>query len=173
MLRNPHCDLWSSQANCVALFVWSIVEVHRFSCGSRKIELLTTKSFSAKRSFMAQMAQKLPITEASETRPTTVPVTSIPITGMPLNLTDLPTNDSASWLTEMATEIGAACGRASEFGAEVSTDVRDRARQFAVQIRDGAERVKDEEPLKVLAAFAGIAAVAGLVVRVWRSNRYE
>lgn len=122
---------------------------------------------------MAQMAQKLPITEASETCPTTVPVTSIPASGMPLNLTDVPRKVSASWLTEMATEIGAACGRARQYGGEVSTDVRDRARQFAVQVRDRSERVKDEEPLRLLAALAGIAAVAGLTLRVWRACRYE
>ena len=123
---------------------------------------------------MAQMAEMFPIPEASETRSIEVrPVNSIPVTGMPLNLTDSLSPVAASWLTNAATEVGAACGRAKDFSTEVLSGAREQARDLATRVRNRAEKVKNEQPLQVLAVVAGIAVAAGVVSRVWRSRQYE
>jgi len=122
---------------------------------------------------MAQMAEMFPIPETSERHSAEVPATSIPRTGMPLKLTDSESPRSASWLTEVATEAGAACGAAKEYSAEFLTGLSEQLRDVVSRVRDRAEKVKNEQPLQILAVVGGIAVVAGVVSRVWRSRRYE
>jgi hypothetical protein len=122
---------------------------------------------------MAQMAEAFPIPEASDTRSTELSGSSVPLTGMPLNLTDSLSPVATSWLTNAATEVGAACGRAKGYTTEVLSGAREQPRDLATRVRDRAEKVKNEQPLQVLAVVAGIAVAAGVVSRVWRSRRYE
>ena len=45
-----------------------------------------------------------------------------------------------------------------------------RIHGFGQHLRVRAETVKQQRPLQVLAAFAGVAVVAGFAARVWRSR---
>jgi hypothetical protein len=108
---------------------------------------------------MAQMAEMFPTPGPSDTCSIEVPVSSVPVTGMPLNLTDSPSP--------------VACGRAKDFLTEVLSGAREQARDLATRVRNRAEKVKNEQPLQVLAVVAGIAVAAGVVSRVWRSRQYE
>lgn len=45
--------------------------------------------------------------------------------------------------------------------------------RFSAHLRNRAWRLKDEQPLRVLAILAAVAATAGAATRVWRSNQDE
>lgn len=45
-----------------------------------------------------------------------------------------------------------------------------KSREFTARVREGAEQVKEEKPLQLLAVLAGVAAVAGFATRIWRSR---
>jgi hypothetical protein len=122
---------------------------------------------------MPQMAEMFPTPGPSDTCSIEVPVSSVPVTGMPLSLPDSLSPVAASWLTYAATEVGAVCGRAKDYTTEALSGAREQARDLATRMRDRAEKVKNEQPLQVLAVAAGIAVAAGVVSRVWRSRRYE
>lgn len=45
--------------------------------------------------------------------------------------------------------------------------------RFSAHVRNRAWRLKNEQPLQVLAILAAVAATAGAATRVWRSNQDE
>lgn len=45
--------------------------------------------------------------------------------------------------------------------------------ELSARVRNRALQLKNEQPLRLLAIFAAIAATAGAATRVWRSNRDE
>lgn len=60
--------------------------------------------------------------------------------------------------------------RAGEFLGIAAGKAVARSREFAELVRQRAERVKEEKPLRLLAVLAGVAAVAGFATRIWRSS---
>ena len=60
--------------------------------------------------------------------------------------------------------------RAGESFGIVAGKAVAKSREFAELVRERAERVKEEKPLRLLAVLAGVAAVAGFATRVWRSS---
>lgn len=142
-----------------------------------------TEFSQPKESRMALKAETFPLPEPNEDRPIVSSKEAIPITGMPLHREiatlemdgKLEIDDEARvpWLTETAREVGAACGNAIGYAASLVDQARERVRKVAADVQERATRVKDEQPLTILAVAAGIAVVAGVMARVWRSNRYE
>jgi hypothetical protein len=131
---------------------------------------------------MAQMAEKLPVSELFERDLTQVPARSIPPTGMPLNTeaADLPLAlrleeqpVGEAWLVENARTLGSACGHAQSYVSAITDRVRSKARDLVTDLEGRADKIKDEDTLQLLAVIAGIAAAAGVATRIWRSNRYE
>jgi hypothetical protein len=120
---------------------------------------------------MAQMAEKLPIPSTRET--TSARVTALPPAGMPLSLVKSDNSATRSWLIDVARGVGSACRTAKDYGDDVFNGARNRSRLLWTTVRDRAETVTNEQPLKVLAVVAGVAIVVGVASRVWRSNRYE
>lgn len=59
--------------------------------------------------------------------------------------------------------------RASESMAQLSQ----QAKKIGIQVREFAAKARRERPLQVLGAIAGAAFVLGVVIRIWRSSRYE
>jgi hypothetical protein len=45
--------------------------------------------------------------------------------------------------------------------------------KFSARVRNRAWRLTNEQPLRILAILAAIAATAGAATRVWRSNQDE
>lgn len=51
--------------------------------------------------------------------------------------------------------------------------VQQRVERLAHQTGQRIRRAANEKPTKAIATVAGIAFAAGLLLRIWRSNRYE
>jgi hypothetical protein len=74
-------------------------------------------------------------------------------------------------------EIGQRVSAAYERVQAGITDVYERSRwkseEVARQARTRARLMVDQYPLHLIAGVAGAAFLAGILLRVWRSNRYE
>lgn len=46
-----------------------------------------------------------------------------------------------------------------------------KAHEAATLVAERAEKVKEEKPLQLLAVLAGLSAVAGFAIRLWRISR--
>jgi hypothetical protein len=63
-------------------------------------------------------------------------------------------------LQRVGTSLGVAAGKTVAKVHEAATVVAERA-----------EKVKEEKPLQLLAVLAGLAAVAGFAIRLWKVSR--
>jgi ElaB/YqjD/DUF883 family membrane-anchored ribosome-binding protein len=63
--------------------------------------------------------------------------------------------------------------RAKNRAADILANAREASGQWTRSARTRAREVCDERPLQVLAGVAGAAFVAGVLLRFWRSSRYE
>ena len=70
---------------------------------------------------------------------------------------------SASPTTEKLQRAGESIGIAG--GKTVA-----KSREFAALVRQRAQQVTMENPLRFLAVLAGVAAIAGFATRIWRSS---
>jgi hypothetical protein len=79
-----------------------------------------------------------------------------------------PTIGSVATAAEkIATFCGQIAGR-----VELSIhDLSNRTRRFSREMRQKARRVKNEKPLKALAVVAAATFVAGIMLRIWRSQK--
>ena len=81
----------------------------------------------------------------------------------------LAAGQTVSDITDRATEAVSSAGRAVD---ETFDRAKYRARAATQNARYHVRRVTDEKPLQVIAAVAATAFIAGVLVRVWRSNRH-
>ena len=76
-------------------------------------------------------------------------------------------------LDEVGQRVSAAYERVQTSVADAYERGKWKSQQLARTASARARFVVDEYPLHVIAGFAGAAFVAGIVLRVWRSNRDE
>ena len=81
--------------------------------------------------------------------------------------------DRASHLDEIGQRVSAACERVQAGITDAYERGRWKSAQVARQARTRARLIVDEYPLHLIAGVAGAAFLAGIFLRVWRSNRYE
>jgi ElaB/YqjD/DUF883 family membrane-anchored ribosome-binding protein len=63
--------------------------------------------------------------------------------------------------------------RAKTRAAEAANEAKQTAARHLEEARARAQYIADEFPLQVIAATAGAAFLAGVMLRIWRSNREE
>jgi ElaB/YqjD/DUF883 family membrane-anchored ribosome-binding protein len=50
---------------------------------------------------------------------------------------------------------------------------KQKSGELASNVRRRSRYVADEYPVQTIAAVAGVAFICGVLLRIWRSNRYE
>lgn len=78
----------------------------------------------------------------------------------------------ASENVAVATEkIGTLCGQVSARVELTLHDLSNRTLRFSREMQQKAGRIKDDNPLKALGLIAGVTFVAGIMLRIWRSQK--
>ena len=76
-------------------------------------------------------------------------------------------------LDEVGQRVSAAYERVQSGLTDAYERTKWKSEELARRARSRARYVLDNYPLHIIAGIAGMAFVAGILVRVWRSNRYE
>lgn len=76
-----------------------------------------------------------------------------------------------STVAAIATSVGRTQAEAGEFFTSIYRSSRDAATYFTEEVRVRGRKVKEENPLALLAGIAGAAFALGLATRLWRSER--
>ena len=80
---------------------------------------------------------------------------------------------SAQALEEVRQSASEMYGQAKEKASSAVEQARAKSAKMARQTRMQARNVLENYPLHFLAGVAGVAFIAGVLLRVWRSSRYE
>ena len=83
------------------------------------------------------------------------------------------TERASQALDEVGQRMSAAYERVQSEVTEAFERTKWKSEELARRARSRARYVLDNYPLHIIAGIAGMAFVAGILVRVWRSNRYE
>jgi ElaB/YqjD/DUF883 family membrane-anchored ribosome-binding protein len=78
---------------------------------------------------------------------------------------------AAQKLNVAAKKIARLCGEAVGCVELTFQDFADRARSFSQEIRHSAQRMKNQNPLQAIAIIAAATFVAGIMLRIWRSQK--
>jgi hypothetical protein len=71
---------------------------------------------------------------------------------------------AADWVGRMQAQAG-------QLFANAYDTVCDRSVSWFRTVRDGGQRLKEENPVALLGGIAGTAFALGVAVRIWRSSR--
>jgi hypothetical protein len=71
---------------------------------------------------------------------------------------------AADWAGRMQAQAG-------QFFANAYDTTCDRSASWYRTVRDGSQRLKEENPVALLGGIAGTAFAVGVAVRIWRSSR--
>ena len=82
-----------------------------------------------------------------------------------------PTRNSA--VSTWGKQISEGYEFAKALTADAISSASRKTRQISDDVRARTVRLKNEQPLQFLAGLAGIALLAGVATRVWRSSQYE
>jgi ElaB/YqjD/DUF883 family membrane-anchored ribosome-binding protein len=83
------------------------------------------------------------------------------------------TNRASQALDEVGQRVSAAYDRVQSEVAEAFDRTMWKSEELARRARSRARYVLDNYPVHLIAGIAGMAFVAGILLRVWRSNRYD
>ena len=83
------------------------------------------------------------------------------------------TERASQALDEVGQRVSAAYERVQSGVAEAFERTKWKSEELARRARSRARYVLHNYPLHLIAVVAGVAFVAGIFLRVWRSNRYE
>ena len=83
------------------------------------------------------------------------------------------TDRASQALDEVGQRVSAAYERVQSGVTEAFERTKGKSQELARRTRSRARYVVDNYPLHLIAAVAGAAFAAGILHRVWRSNRYE
>jgi hypothetical protein len=68
-------------------------------------------------------------------------------------------------------KLGILCGKTAGRVELIFHELDNRARSFSREMRRSAGRLKNENPLQALAIIAAATFVAGMMLRIWRSQK--
>jgi len=83
------------------------------------------------------------------------------------------TDRASQALEEVGQRVSAAYERVQSRVTDAFERTRWKSEELARRARSRARHVVDRYPLHLIAGIAGAAFVAGVCLRIWRSNRYE
>jgi ElaB/YqjD/DUF883 family membrane-anchored ribosome-binding protein len=104
-----------------------------------------------------------------------VPAIVQPFTGsdQPLLPATTPDTSEYSGSGRRTGAVNEAYARARNATQESLAAVSKRSRELWSDLRHRTRRFKEEQPLQLIGVIGGIALVAGIGIRIWRSSRYE
>src|SRR6266567_2749434 len=82
----------------------------------------------------------------------------------------LPPGELTSKMAAIAGSVGRTQAEVGEFFTSIYRSSCDAATYFAKEVRAYSRKIKDENPLALLAGIAGAAFALGIAARVWRSE---
>lgn len=83
----------------------------------------------------------------------------------------LPPGELSSKVAAIAGSVGRTQAEVEEFFTSIYRSSCDAATYFAQEIRARSRKVKEENPLALLAGIGGAAFAVGVATRIWRSKK--
>lgn len=122
------------------------------------------------------MAERNPVMPVNNPEPTVVPWPG-PGEAPPTSTASSATNEVIQAAGEKVQTAGEKAKEAWRSGVTAAEDSLHRARRSVAQSANSAmnavRRFADERPLRFVGIVAGVAFLAGVALRLWRSSHYE